>query len=132
MKPSRWSGSRDWSPACMPASASSRRSASLPGGDAELAAAGVERIAAEEPQDDLGLAADGPAPAVGGMVLAVAFAGSTRAALASPPKASCVVASSWCRAMSPRVPDGCLRKLRSAPCDGCLKLNTRLRATQTF
>ena len=39
----------------------------------------------------------------------------SRSALASPTKASCVVASSWCRALCPRVPDGCLRKLCSAP-----------------
>ena len=32
----------------------------MPGGDAELASERVERIAAEEPQDDLGLAAVGP------------------------------------------------------------------------
>jgi hypothetical protein len=31
IKPSRWSGSRDWSLTCMPASASSRHSASLSG-----------------------------------------------------------------------------------------------------
>jgi hypothetical protein len=31
LKPSRWSGSRDWSPACMAAMASSHHSASLPG-----------------------------------------------------------------------------------------------------
>jgi putative transposase len=38
-----------------------------------------------------------------------------RSALASPTKASCVVDSSWCRALCPRVPNGCLRKLCSAP-----------------
>ena len=39
----------------------------------------------------------------------------SRSALASPPKASCVVASSWCCALCPRVPNGCLRKSCSAP-----------------
>ena len=47
----------------------------LVGGDAERAAERVERLAAEEPQDDLGLAAAGPAS----LVLAVAFVGSARA-----------------------------------------------------
>ena len=42
-------------------------------------AQGVERLFAEEPQDALGLAAAGPASAVGRMVLTVAFVGSARA-----------------------------------------------------
>jgi hypothetical protein len=87
----------------------------LAGGDAELAAEGVGRLAAEDAEDDLGLAAAGPTSAVGGIVLAVAFGGFGRSALTSPPKASCIVASSWCRALCPRVPDGCLRKPCSAP-----------------
>ena len=41
----------------------------------------------------------------------------SRAALASPPKASCVVASSWCRALCRRAPNGCLSKLCSAPAE---------------
>jgi len=56
----------------MPASASSRHHASslgeLAGRDAELPAECVERLSAEEPQDDLGLAAAGQAS----LVLAVA------------------------------------------------------------
>jgi hypothetical protein len=51
----------------------------LAGGDAKLSAERVERLAAEEAQYDLGLAAAGPAAAVGGMVLAVALVGSARA-----------------------------------------------------
>ena len=47
----------------------------LAGRDAELAAERVERLSAEEPQDDLGLAAAGPTA----LVLAVAFVGSARA-----------------------------------------------------
>jgi hypothetical protein len=47
--------------------------------DAELAAERVERLPAEDAEDDLGLAAAGPTAAVGGMVLAVAFVGSARA-----------------------------------------------------
>jgi hypothetical protein len=78
-----WMGSREWSPACMPASASTCHRASSLGElarrDAKLAAERVERLAAEEPQDDLGLAAAGPAAAVGGMVGSLAFAGSARA-----------------------------------------------------
>jgi hypothetical protein len=35
----------------------------IAGGDAELAAEGVERLAAEDAEDDLGLAAAGPAAA---------------------------------------------------------------------
>lgn len=54
----------------------------LAGRDAELAAEGVEGLAAEEAQDDLGLAAAGPAAAVGGMVLADAVFGCAR-----PPRA---------------------------------------------
>ena len=47
----------------------------LAGRDADLAAEGVERLSAEEPQDDLGLAAAGPSA----LVLAVAFVSSARA-----------------------------------------------------
>ena len=49
------------------------------GSDSELSAEEVERLAAEEPQDDLGLAAAGATAAVGGMVGSVAFVGSARA-----------------------------------------------------
>ena len=51
----------------------------LAGRDAELPAERVERLSAENAQDDLDLAAAGPASAVGGMFLAVAFVGSARA-----------------------------------------------------
>ena len=61
----------------MAASASSRHEVlglgELAGGDAELPAEGVERLAAEDAEDDLGLAAARPTAAVGGMVLAIAF-----------------------------------------------------------
>ncbi len=39
----------------------------LAGSDAKLPAEGIERLAAEDAEDDLGLAAAGPAAAVGGM-----------------------------------------------------------------
>jgi hypothetical protein len=75
VKPSPWSAFRDCSPACMLASASSRHSASLPGGDAELAAEGIECLAAEDAEDDLGLVATRPAT----IFVALAFVGSARA-----------------------------------------------------
>jgi hypothetical protein len=63
----------------MPASASSRHHASSLGElavrDAERSAEGVERLAAEDAEDDLGLAAAGPSS----LVLAVAFVGAARA-----------------------------------------------------
>ena len=43
-----------------------------------------------------------------------------RSALTSPPKASRVAASSWCRASCPRGSDGCLRKPCSAPVEHCV------------
>gem|GEM_PF-3260156 len=66
----------------------------LAGRDLELAAECVEHLSAEEPQDDLGLAAAGPAS----LVLAISFVGSARA---SPPNGCCVVAYLWCRASCP-------------------------------
>jgi hypothetical protein len=41
------------------------------------------------------------------------------------PRKSCVAAPSWCRALCPRVPDGCLRELCSAPFATLLNLHAR-------
>ena len=83
--------------------------------DAELAAERVERLATEDAEDDLGLAAAGPASAVGGMVMEVAFVGSPRA-LSSLSRQRRLV--SWHFMMScivPSIPNGCLGQLCSVP-----------------
>ncbi len=80
----------------------------LSGRDAALAAQVVARRAAEDAEDDLGLAAAGQAAPIG----LVAFVG---AAFASPKEASCFMAHSCCRAVCPRVPSVCFRDLCSAP-----------------
>ncbi len=79
----------------------------LSGRDAALAAQVVARRAAEDAEDDLGLAAAGPAAPI----RLVAFVG---AALASPPTASCALAPSWCCRLLSRVPAGCRGNLYSA------------------